>query len=58
MIRTAEDKGVILLLDERFLQRDYVQLYPREWEDRKTVTLEKVSEEIDKFWNLLDDNEK
>ena len=40
------------------LQRDYVQLYPREWEDRKTVTLEKVSEEIDKFWNLLDDNEK
>ena len=58
VIRTAEDKGVILLLDERFLQRDYVQLYPREWEDRKTVTLEKVSEEIDKFWNLLDDNEK
>ena len=58
VIRTAEDKGVILLLDERFLQRDYVQLYPREWEDRKTVTLDKVSEEIDKFWNLLDDNEK
>ena len=34
VIRTTEDEGVILLLDDRFLQRDYQMMYPREWEQR------------------------
>ena len=34
VIRTSEDRGVILLLDERFLQREYGALFPREWEKR------------------------
>ena len=35
VIRTSEDRGVILLLDERFLQREYGALFPREWEKRR-----------------------
>lgn len=34
VIRTKEDKGVILLLDDRFWDRDYQEIFPREWQDR------------------------
>ena len=33
VIRTKEDRGVILLLDERFCLPDYTGLFPREWEE-------------------------
>lgn len=29
VIRTKEDKGVILLLDDRFWDRDYQEIFPR-----------------------------
>lgn len=50
VIRTSEDRGIILLLDERFLRREYQELFPREWEGYKTVTLPKVREVIEEFW--------
>lgn len=50
VIRTAEDRGVILLLDERFLQREYQCLFPREWEEFQTVKLSQVREMVKKFW--------
>ena len=31
VIRTMEDRGVIALLDDRFLRADYQTLFPREW---------------------------
>lgn len=51
VIRTTEDRGIILLLDERFLARDYEQLYPREWEERRICSREQVESLIEKFWN-------
>ncbi len=39
VIRTAEDAGVIILLDERFLQGDYRRLFPREWEKREVCSV-------------------
>lgn len=50
VIRTGSDHGMILLLDERFLQSDYAPLYPREWADRKICTLSNVEGQIQKFW--------
>ena len=50
VIRTQEDRGIILLLDERFLQADYVPLFPREWRERKVCNLKKMKEEVDRFW--------
>lgn len=50
VIRTGSDRGMILLLDERFLQSDYAPLYPREWADRKICTLSNVEGQIQKFW--------
>lgn len=50
VIRTAEDQGVILLLDERFLEPEYDRLFPREWAQRKICTVEELAEEVADFW--------
>ena len=31
VIRTEEDRGIILLLDERFARYPYRRMFPREW---------------------------
>lgn len=51
VIRTAEDRGVILLLDERFLRKDYQELFPREWKEYRICSLDTVAEAVDDFWN-------
>ena len=51
VIRTVEDKGVIVLLDERFLQREYLGMFPREWADYEKVTVENIQERVKKFWS-------
>lgn len=50
VIRTLTDVGVIALLDERFLQSDNRRLFPREWEDCKSCTLESVDGLLAEFW--------
>lgn len=50
VIRTLTDVGVIALLDERFLQRDNLRLFPREWESYKSCTLERVDGLLQEFW--------
>lgn len=50
VIRTSEDRGVILLLDDRFLQKNYRNLFPREWENVTPTYLEKIDEELNNFW--------
>ncbi len=50
VIRTETDRGVILLLDERFLQRQCQEIFPREWAGIKKCTLENISEQLEKFW--------
>lgn len=51
VIRTAADKGVILLLDDRFLRREYRELFPREWADVSNVTLPMLPQKLWEFWN-------
>lgn len=51
VIRTTEDQGVILLLDERFLQSDYQSLYPREWNTRSICNIHTVEQMVSDFWN-------
>lgn len=50
VIRTQEDKGVIILLDERFLQREYQSLFPREWDSYEIVTANQVRQLVRSFW--------
>ncbi len=51
VIRTQEDEGVILLLDDRFLRREYLELFPREWERYHVVNRGNVGECMRDFWN-------
>lgn len=50
VIRTQEDRGVILLLDERFLNSGYRRLFPLEWESFQTCTLPEIGEAVAGFW--------
>ncbi len=50
VIRTDEDRGVILLLDERFCQWQYRSIFPREWADYEICSLHSVSEKLRGFW--------
>lgn len=50
VIRTMEDKGAVLLLDDRFAGMQYTSLFPKEWYPYETVTLSSVKEPLEKFW--------
>ena len=52
VIRTMEDTGAILLLDERFLNRQYLELFPREWSDYRKVTYNSINKELEDFWKI------
>lgn len=51
VIRTAQDVGIVALLDERFLQPAYRRLFPREWDQFETVTVNTVAKRVERFWN-------
>lgn len=51
VIRTAEDVGVVVLLDERFMTYQYRRMFPREWSQYEIVNVDEVSKRVEKFWN-------
>lgn len=51
VIRTEEDRGVILLLDERFREPRYKNTFPREWKGIKNCSIESVKIQIQEFWD-------
>ena len=51
VIRTKEDRGVVLLLDERFLQREYLELFPQEWQGYEKCTIKNAGQKIKAFWD-------
>ena len=51
VIRTAEDVGIIVLLDDRFQQYSYRRLFPREWEQVQPVTVDTVAKKVERFWD-------
>ena len=50
VIRTKEDVGMILLLDERFLQEEYLNLFPREWNRFDVCSIRDVEAKTGDFW--------
>lgn len=51
VIRTEEDRGIILLLDDRFQEKRYKETFPREWEGYQMCNIKNVKEKIQKFWD-------
>lgn len=50
VIRTAEDRGIILLLDDRFLRAEVQALFPREWSEYVSVSRRNVADWLGQFW--------
>ena len=50
VIRTMDDVGVIVLLDERFSRSEYVRLFPEEWADYKLCSRRDVGAMVAEFW--------
>ena len=50
VIRTEDDRGIVLLLDERFMRLQYRRMFPREWKDIEAVSLRNVQEIQKLFW--------
>ncbi|WP_171378545.1 ATP-dependent DNA helicase [Enterococcus cecorum] len=51
VIRTEEDRGVILLIDQRFSRKDYMQLYPSHWSKGVVVhDLSSMLNQLKQFW--------
>ncbi len=53
VIRTGTDRGVILLLDDRFLRPQVQGMFPREWDAYGQVTRQTVGGWLEHFWNRL-----
>lgn len=51
LIRTPEDRGVVLLFDSRFITPDYLRLMPPHWSHLRTVyTEEALGAALEAFW--------
>ena len=50
VIRTETDTGVVVLLDERYVDNSYKNLFPREWTRYAVVTGEALPGAIGEFW--------
>ena len=51
VIRTAEDIGIVALLDERFLTTPYQRMFPREWREYEDVSLKEIGHYVERFWD-------
>ncbi|MDF2874577.1 MAG: hypothetical protein K0R22_1260 [Sporomusa sp.] len=51
VIRTEQDRGLVLLIDERFSQARYKRLFPREWQGAiRTNSVNRIDAAVKQFW--------
>ncbi len=50
VIRSETDRGVVLLIDTRFVQDPYRSLLPQEWYIRDVVNVKAIGSILEKFW--------
>jgi DNA excision repair protein ERCC-2 len=51
VIRTDTDRGVVLLIDQRYATYRYRSLFPEEWNPVKVRNQRQFEEALQKFWN-------
>ncbi|MBQ0027929.1 MAG: ATP-dependent DNA helicase [Lachnospiraceae bacterium] len=52
VIRTHEDVGVVALLDYRFKNATYRELYPKEWDNIQSINMANLGQKIGGFWEI------
>ena len=51
VIRTEEDKGIVVLLDHRFSLREYTSCFPETWNNIKYGNIDTLCVDIKAFWD-------
>ena len=51
VIRTADDVGVVVLMDERFMTGPYRKLFPAEWSGSKVTDSLGIGDKVSGFWD-------
>ncbi len=51
VIRSEQDRGVVLLIDERFSRAGYRSLFPGEWRPVRVSRTRDLAPTLDRFWN-------
>ena len=52
VIRTQEDKGVVLLLDDRFSRPEYARLFPKHWQHLRYLRdTDQLRHALEAFWS-------
>jgi DNA excision repair protein ERCC-2 len=54
VIRTEQDRGVVLLIDERFSNQTYKRLFPAEWRPVWVRNLDLMDKTVKSFWESTD----
>ena len=54
VIRTETDRGVILLIDERYGTEKYLNLMPNHWHVRKVGSMSALNRRLRAFWGEPD----
>lgn len=57
VIRTEEDCGIIVLLEERLQAQEYAGLFPREWTKVELCSRFTFREQVEAFWEKLQEKE-
>ena len=53
VIRTETDRGIAVLIDDRYAEHKYTNLFPKEWKSAKFAgNAQSLAEIARKFWNL------
>ena len=50
VIRTETDRGIVCLIDDRFLQAKYKRLYPSAWQIKHILDFQQLENELNLFW--------
>ena len=51
VIRTADDVGLVVLMDERFRTSAYRRIFPAEWSGNRVTDSLEIGDKISIFWD-------
>jgi DNA excision repair protein ERCC-2 len=51
VIRSEQDRGVVILVDPRFSRNDYRGLFPAHWEMKRHSNINEISSSLTSFWS-------
>ncbi len=54
VIRSEHDRGVVLLIDQRFAMPRYTSLFPKEWRPVRVMNAKQMEEALQGFWGTIE----